>query len=487
VTTAPVDVAVVGGGPAGLAVAAMAARRGLSVTLLERGLLPHDKACGEGVMRPGLAVLARLGVLEELPATESGAIRGVRYVQEDGSSLEGALPGSGGLGIRRTALSSALLERPPVRRRGRPDRTTLRSHRRTAEAMVLETDAGELRARVLVAADGLHSPLRRAEGSRSRARRPAVRAAPALRAAPWTDRVEVHLSPGAEAYVTPCGPSRVGVAFLWSDGSSRSGRRSPRSWRGFPSSRGRLARAEPDSEPRGAGPFLQRARRVARALRAARRRGRLRRRHHRRGMSVALVCAEALAELPPGRRPGGGDVRAFRPYEATARREFRKYAWTASAVLALARRPRLRRGVVATLAHQPRAFEWLLARTVGDGRHGAVPADDSSIGRTSDSPSKPGQCLRCSSMNSVAIRTTSARVSVWRTAQPPMTSLVSVNGPSVTLILPFASRTRRPSLLGSRPPVSTSVPVLERLLHERAHGLQQAPAEGTRGRTRNSG
>src|SRR5262249_3411326 len=101
VTAPPLDVAVVGGGPAGLAVAAMAARRGLSVILLERAPLPHDKACGEGVMRPGLAVLAALGVLDGLPASESGAIRGVRYVQEDGSALEGALPGSGGLGIRR--------------------------------------------------------------------------------------------------------------------------------------------------------------------------------------------------------------------------------------------------------------------------------------------------------------------------------------------------------------------------------------------------
>jgi hypothetical protein len=36
--------------------------------------------------------------------------------------------------------------------------------------------------------------------------------------------------------------------------------------------------------------------------------------------------------------------------------------------------------------------------------------------------------------------------------------LVSVNGPSVTVILPPASRAHKPSLLGKRPPVSTSVP-----------------------------
>src|SRR6266850_5348345 len=84
----------------------------------------------------------------------------------------------------------------------------------------------------------------------------------------------------------------------------------------------------------------------------------------------------------------------------------------------------------------------------------------SNIGRSSDSPSKPGQCLRCSSMNSVAIWIASAFESVFRIAQPPMTSLASANGPSLTVIFPLASRTRTPSLLGSRPPVSTRVPFL---------------------------
>src|SRR5256712_1330683 len=84
----------------------------------------------------------------------------------------------------------------------------------------------------------------------------------------------------------------------------------------------------------------------------------------------------------------------------------------------------------------------------------------SNIGRSSDSPWKPGQYFRCNSMNSVAISIASAFESVFRIAQPPMTSLVSENGPSVTVILPLASRTRTPSLLGSRPPVSTRVPFL---------------------------
>ncbi|MGZ6028778.1 MAG: NAD(P)/FAD-dependent oxidoreductase [Myxococcaceae bacterium] len=362
-----VDVAVVGGGPAGLALAAMAARHGVSVLLLERAPLPHDKACGEGVMPAGLAVLERLGVLGRIPATDAGPIRGVRYVQEDGSTLEGALPGTGGLGIRRTALSRVLLE--AAREAGVlvRDRTALRAHRRTPGAMLLETDGEEVAARVLVAADGLHSPLRRAEGlelpvngpRRFGLRQHFVRA-------PWTDRVEVHLSRSAEAYVTPCGPARVGVAFLWSDGQLGVRPSVASLLARFPVLAGRLGQAAPDSEPLGAGPFLQRARRrvatrfallgdasgYVDAITGE-------------GMSVSLVCAEALATCLPEVLRRDGDVRAFGPYVATARREFRKYAWTARAVLGLARRPLLRRGVVGQLARRPRAFEWLLARTVG--------------------------------------------------------------------------------------------------------------------------
>src|SRR3989449_6058156 len=141
------------------------------------------------------------------------------------------------------------------------------------------------------------------------------------------------------------------------------------------------------------------------------------------------------------------------------------------------RLPRLRRGPLDHRRHGPgrRRLETLkpqsgeprvltprrspLKRPPGEPRcYGPMPG--SNIGRNSDSPWKPGQYFRCNSMNSVAISIATAFESVFRIAQPPMTSLVSENGPSVTVILPLPSRTRTPSLLGSRPPVSTRVPFL---------------------------
>ena len=58
----PVDVFVIGGGPAGLATAIAARRRGLSVVLADGAVPPIDKPCGEGLMPDGVAALNHLGI-----------------------------------------------------------------------------------------------------------------------------------------------------------------------------------------------------------------------------------------------------------------------------------------------------------------------------------------------------------------------------------------------------------------------------------------
>ncbi|MCC5691560.1 hypothetical protein, partial [Klebsiella pneumoniae] len=113
---------------------------------------------------------------------------------------------------------------------------------------------------MLVAADGLHSPLRRAAGldvESAGPRRFGLRQH--FRVAPWGARVEVHFAGGVEAYVTPAGAQRVGVAFLWEDGAVERVRFDALLAR-FPALAERLAGAAPDSAPRGAGPLLRRVR-----------------------------------------------------------------------------------------------------------------------------------------------------------------------------------------------------------------------------------
>ena len=56
------DVAIVGAGPAGSALAIMLGRKGVRTVLLDRSRFPRDKACGEGLMPAGVSVLEELGV-----------------------------------------------------------------------------------------------------------------------------------------------------------------------------------------------------------------------------------------------------------------------------------------------------------------------------------------------------------------------------------------------------------------------------------------
>src|SRR6185436_3262520 len=93
-----------------------------------------------------------------------GRFTAIRWVQEDGRHVEAALPPPGGLGIRRLALHRALAARARAAKVELREGATVRGHRQGADHVEVDTDAGALTARLLVAADGLHSATRKALG-----------------------------------------------------------------------------------------------------------------------------------------------------------------------------------------------------------------------------------------------------------------------------------------------------------------------------------
>jgi flavin-dependent dehydrogenase len=348
------DLVVVGGGPAGLATAIGARLAGLEVTVLDRARPPIDKACGEGLMPDAVAHLRALGI--ELAPAECFPFRGIRYV--DGLlSAEGVFPRAAGLGVRRLALHQAMVRRA--------EDTGVRFAWGTAvknlppgppyAGVEIETggDRSVVRARWIVAADGLRSRLREQAGlARTQARglhsrRFGVRRHFAL--PPWSDFVEVHWGPSCEAYVTPVSPEQVGIALLWSGGPSDF----DTLLACFPALQKRVAGAPVTSRDRGAGPLLQRVRGVRRGnlalvgdaagyLDAITGEGLAVAFHE----SAALVSALRAADLAP--------------YSRAWRRINRLPNAIASMVLFLERRPRLRSRAIRALAAEPALFSRLL-------------------------------------------------------------------------------------------------------------------------------
>jgi len=361
------DVAIIGSGPAGLATAIGAAQRGLSVQVFDKQLGPIDKACGEGLMPSGLDALEKLGALQHLDRADSAPFDSITYVQESGTRAVGKLPAPGGLGVRRLALAAALKKRALEVGVTLHEQTGIRSHRRVEGGVELCADAQTFQAGVLVAADGLHSPSREREGlegPKAALRRFGLRRHVQL--TPWSSSVEVHFADGVEAYLTPAGVHRMGVAFLWEDGALEGDLDFPHLLARFPVIEEKLRGATFDSTPRGAGPLLQHVkRRVAPRFALVGDAAGYVDAITGEGLTQAFEGAAALSAVLPEVLKQGGAVEAFAPYEVAAQRAFARYARLAGTLVWTARHPALRKLVVGTLARSPWLFERVLAVATG--------------------------------------------------------------------------------------------------------------------------
>jgi menaquinone-9 beta-reductase len=363
----PVDthVIVIGGGPAGLAAAIGCAQAGLSVHLFERQRFAVDKACGEGLMPRGIAALDRMGVLSSIDRDDTHVFHSISFSQNSGETVRGTLSAPYGLGIRRLALSRALVERAVDCGVVLHPETPVLEHSQSPDSVTVFTDSGAFSSRFLVAADGLHSPTRKREGllaPPTASQRFGLRRH--FKVAPWSDCVEVTFERGVEAYVTPSGSQRVGVAFLFDRRRHHDTVSFDALLQRFPALAQRLAGAEPDSKVKGAGPLHQRvttpvSKRVVLVGDAAGYVDAIT------GEGLSLAFDAALSLGPALAKNVSDNTTDLSSYVTDTARVYRRYRSRVDGLLFLSRHDSVRFALLSLLARAPWLFGLLLRRQTG--------------------------------------------------------------------------------------------------------------------------
>lgn len=171
-TASTQDVIVVGAGPAGATAAYYLAAGGKRVALLEKARFPRDKICGDAWCAPALDILEEMGVLQKLEAeglicdTTSGG-----FVSPSGESFVGTGQTGGAPGTRCYAIKRILCDERIARRAVEAGTELLEDANVTSARLEADGlwavrchDGRQLRATMLLAADGANSRLARSLG-----------------------------------------------------------------------------------------------------------------------------------------------------------------------------------------------------------------------------------------------------------------------------------------------------------------------------------
>ena len=346
---ASTDVFVIGGGPAGLAAALAARRRGFDVILADCAVPPIDKACGEGIKPDGLEAARLLGL--DLEAAGGQAFRGIRFC-ERGTSVEACFPKGHGLGLRRTVLHSLMVDRAEAAGVRIAWGTPI--HGISGRGVM----AGDrlVRARWIVGADGGHSPVRAWAGldaCQNESRRFGFRRHYPI--APWSEFMEIHWGENCQLYITAVSQREICVALISRDSRLRLEAALP----GFPEVARRLLDAGPGTLERGGVTASRRLKSVCR--------GRVALVGDASG-SVDAITGEGLCLLfqQSVALAAALEADSLDRYQAEHRRIGRRPEFMAGLMLMLDQRRRLRHRAMRALAGNPPLFARMVAMHVGE-------------------------------------------------------------------------------------------------------------------------
>ncbi len=281
--SAPLDVLIAGAGPAGSAAALRLARAGFRVAAVDRARFPREKICSEYMSPEGVRHLAALGVLESVERAGGHPIHGTMVEAPRGSRLTGLFARAGtapfratGLSVPRRILDHSLVEAARAAGAEIIEATTVQGvllDNGAVTGLAVRTEDGtrELRARLTIGADGLHSLTAKAIGDRRFG--PLRRYAFVAHAADvpgLSDTAEMHVAADGYVGINPLGGGMANVALVVPRERAASARGRPEAFfleqlERFPGVGGRVRAGALVREVMVTGPFAAWSRRVVTA------------------------------------------------------------------------------------------------------------------------------------------------------------------------------------------------------------------------------
>jgi flavin-dependent dehydrogenase len=172
------DVLVVGGGPAGASTAFALAHAGVRVRVVDRARFPRPKPCAEYLSPEASRILADMGALEPVERSGAAALVGIHVRAPNGAVIKGDfIAGHGfrgfrdrGLSVRREVLDAILLDRARAAGAQVTEGIRVTDVVRSSDGRVVGVSTlddgtpGEIRAGIVIAADGLRSVIARRLG-----------------------------------------------------------------------------------------------------------------------------------------------------------------------------------------------------------------------------------------------------------------------------------------------------------------------------------
>jgi menaquinone-9 beta-reductase len=172
------EVLVVGGGPAGSSVATFLARAGVDVRVVDRAHFPRPKPCAEYLSPQASRLLEAMGALERVEQSGAAQLTGISVRAPNGRVIKGDFVATHGfrgfrdrgLSVRRELLDAILLDCAREAGAGVNEGVRVTDIVRDASQRVVgvrtlsDGIAGEIRAQLVIAADGLRSVIARRLG-----------------------------------------------------------------------------------------------------------------------------------------------------------------------------------------------------------------------------------------------------------------------------------------------------------------------------------